>query len=800
MFSDVKFAARLLLKHPGFTIVATLVLALGVGANTAIFSVVDAVLLRPLPFADQERIVSIQNLWRNSGLRGQASAPDFHDWHDQARSFDAMAAYVGGQTSVNVGGAADYAVVTRATPEFFPLFGVHAELGRLPSPDEHRDGGPLTAVVSHEFWLTRLGGDRGAIGSTLKFAQRVYTIVGVLPAAFRFPNNTDVWTPWWVFPEVASRSAHNYEVVGHIKRDITVEQAQRDMDAIAGQLERTYPQSNENKGILVSRLLDRTVRDVRGTLTLIFGVVVVVLLIACANVSNLLLARATSRTRELGIRAALGASRTRVVRQLVTESILLAMLAGVASVLVAAWGIRGLVAIAPAGLPRIADVQVDLRVLLFASLVSLAASFVFGIAPALHASRSDLNDVIKQGARTMGAGAGGRLRSSLIVFETAAAVVLVIGAGLLIRSFAALSAVDLGFRSERLLVADTAVPIAAISAAPEAVRFYRALMPQLAAVPGVEAASAVMGVPTRTRSNGGYAIEGGPTFEQMGVRSPQAIFTVNTPGYFATLRVPILKGRDVTDADSETAPLVAVVNEALVRQSFPNGDALGHRIRTGYDGTGFMTIVGIVANMRSSAPSEPPKPQIFMPFQQHPVGSTALNVVVRTSLADPLALGPTISQKVRALNSDVPVRISTMDATIDRAMSTSRFQTLLLALFATVALLLAMAGVYGLVSFTVSQRTSELGLRLALGAQPRAIVALTLSSGLRLTLVGIAIGWIASLAFARLLASMLFATSARDPLIFVAVPLLLLVVAALAAIAPAIRAARVDPVVALRTD
>jgi predicted permease len=800
MFPDVKFAARLLLKHPGFTTVATLVLALGIGANTAIFSVVDAVLLRPLPFADQDRIVSIQNLWRNTGLRGQASAPDFHDWHDQNRSFDGMAAYVGGQTSVNVGGVADYAAVTRATPEFFPLFGVHAELGRLPSPDEQRDGGPLAAVVSHAFWVARLGGDRAAIGSTLKSAQRVYTIVGVLQPEFRYPNNTDVWTAWWVFPETASRSAHNYEVVGHIKPGVSLEQAQHDLDAIAAQLERTDPQSNDNKGIIVSRLLDRTVRDVRGTLALIVGVVIVVLLIACANVSNLLLARATSRTRELGIRAALGASRTRVVRQLVTESVLLALLAGVASVLVAAWGIRGLVAIAPAGLPRLTDVQVDLRVLLFASLVSLAASFVFGIAPALHASRSDLNEVIKQGTRTMSAGAGGRLRSSLIVFETACAVVLVIGAGLLIRSFAALSAVDLGFRSERLLVADTAVPIATIDAAPEAVRFYRALVPQLAAVPGVEAVAAVMGVPTRTRSNGGYATEGGPTFEQMGVRSPQAIFTVNTPGYFAALRVPILKGRDFTDADTDTAPLVAVINEALARQSFPNDDALGHRIRTGYDGTGFMTIVGVVANMRSSAPSEPPKPQIFMPFQQHPVGSTSLNLVVRTSFADPLALGPTITQKVRTLNSDVPVRISTMDATLERAMSTSRFQTLLLGLFATVALLLAMAGVYGLVSFTVSQRTSELGLRMALGAQPREIVALTLSSGLRLTLVGIAIGWVASFALARVIASMLFATSARDPLIFVGVPVLLLAVAGLASMAPAIRAARVDPVVALRTE
>ena len=331
-------------------------------------------------------------------------------------------------------------------------------------------------------------------------------------------------------------------------------------------------------------------------------------------------------------------------------------------------------------------------------------------------------------------------------------------------------------------------------------RFYHALLPELAAIPGVEAVSAVMGVPTRTRSNGGYAIEGGPTFEQMGMRSPQAIFTVNTPGYFSTLRVTVLEGRDFTDADAPGAPLVTVINEALVRQSFPDEDPIGHRIKSGYDGTDYMTIVGVVANMRSSSPSEPPKAQIFMPFQQHPLGSTSLSVVVRTAVRDPLTVAQTVSQKIRTLNADVPVRMATMDATIERSVSTQRFQTMLLGLFATVALLLAMAGVYGIVSFSVSQRTSELGLRMALGAQPWEIVRLTLASGLRLTVVGVAIGWIASLGLARLVSSMLFATSERDPLIFVAVPAVLVTVAALASMAPAIRAARVDPVVALRTE
>jgi predicted permease len=479
--------------------------------------------------------------------------------------------------------------------------------------------------------------------------------------------------------------------------------------------------------------------------------------------------------------------------------VLLAALAGVASVLIAAWGIRGLVAIAPAGLPRINEVHVDLHVLLFASAASLGASVIFGLAPSLHASRSDLNEVIKQGARTMSGGGSGRTRAALIVFETAAAVVLVIGAGLLIRSFAELSRVEMGFRIEHLLVADTSVPVANRDAAREGVRFYRNLLPQLAAMPGVQSVAAVMGVPTVVKSNGGYAIEGGLTFEQMGVRSPQAIFTVNTPGYFSTLGMPMVKGRDFTDADNENAPFVTVVNQALARAAFPNGDAIGHRIRSGFDIPDFMEIVGIVADARSSDPALPPQPQIYMPYQQHPLGSTSLTIVMRTA-SDPLQLSQVVTSKVRAANGDVPVRVSTMEATLDRAVSTPWFRTVLLGIFAAVALVLAMAGVYGVVSFTVSQRTSELGLRMALGAQPMEIIKLTLLGGLRLTVAGVAVGWIASLALARVLSSMLFATSARDPLIFIAVPAVLVAVAALASMAPAIRAARVDPVIALRSE
>jgi putative ABC transport system permease protein len=798
MLSDLQFAIRLLIKQPAFTLITVLVLAIGTGATTAIFSVVDAVLLRPLPYRDAGRLVQVSNLWRKTGLRGTVSAPDFHDWHDQATVFDGLAAYLRAPASVTVDGLADYAVVTRATPEFLPLMTAHAELGRLPDEEEQRTGGPLAVVVSHAFWMSHLGGDREALGRTVTYASRLFTVVGVLSPEFRFPAGTDIWSPWWAIPETRSRSAHNYRTVGRLKPGVTLAHAQGELDAIAARLESAYPKTNDAKGVAVDVLLDELVRNVRSTLNLIFGVVVVVLLIACVNVSNLLLVRGTSRSGELAIRAAIGASRGRVIRQLVTESALLALVAGAAGVLVAGWGIRGLVAIAPAGLPRLNEVTLDGRVLLFASVISLTTSLLFGLAPAFQASRLDLNEILKQGGRGSNSG-GGRLRASLIVFETAAAVVLVIGAGLLVRSFSALSHVDMGFRPDHLLVADTAVPSGDLETARRAVLFYRDLMPRLAAVPGVTSAAAVLGIPTQVQSNGGYAIEGGPTFEQMGVRSPQALFTVVTPHYFKTVDISIRRGRDFGEIDGDGAPLVAIVNDALARRSFPGQDPIGHRIATGMDGLGFMTIVGVVADVRSADPARVPPAQVYMPFEQHPLYATALTIVLRTS-GDPMQAVQPVVQHVRALRPDVPVKAATMNEALGLAVAAPRFRTILLALFAGVALVLAMAGIYGVVSFTVSQRTSELGLRMALGAQRSEIVRLTVSAGLRLTAIGVAGGCAVAVAMSRVVSSMLFETPARDPVVFALVAALLLVAAALASMAPALRAARIDPMVALRVE
>jgi predicted permease len=805
LIQDLRYAIRLLTKQPGFTVITVFVLALGIGATTAIFSVVDAVLLKPLPYANAGRIVAVNNLWRRTGLRGQPSAPDYEDWRRQVQSFEALAIYVSGEGSVSVDAAADYAVVARVSPEFFPVMGARAELGRLQSRDEQQPGGPLTAVVSHAFWISHLGGDRSALGRTVKFRENAYTIVGVLPPEFRFPGRTDVWTAWWTVPATTSRSAHNYRVVGLLKPGVSVPQAQAEMDGIAGQLEKAYPQSNDGKGIAVDDLRDQLVRNVRTTLNLILGVVLVVLLIACANVSNLLLARATTRIRELGIRAAVGASRSRMVRQLVTESVLLALVAGAAGVLIAGWGIRGLVAIAPAGLPRLDEIRIDTRVLAFAAGISLITSFVFGLVPAWQASRVDLNEVLKQGGRSPSGGGTFKWRAALIVIETAAAVVLVIGAALLSRSFAALNRVEMGFPTDHLLVADTSVPAANADGARRAVRFYRDLLPGLAAIPGVRSVGAATAIPSVVRSNGGYVIEGGRTFEQMGINSPQALFTLASAGYFRTMEIPITRGRAFSDADEEAAPFVAVVNESLARRAFGDADPIGRRIATGYDGakgpdgTMFMTIVGVVRDVRANDPSLAPTPQIYMPYTQHPGPATALTIVVRTD-GDPRQFSTAVLQKVRAASPDVPARITTMDEVLGTAVATPRFRTILLGLFAAVALVLAMAGVYGIVSFTVSQRTSEIGLRMALGAQRAEMIRMTLGSGVKLTAIGVAAGWVAALALTRVLASMLFQVPERDPIVFGVAPAILLAVACLASIAPAVRASRVDPSVALRVE
>ncbi|HEV8345791.1 MAG TPA: ABC transporter permease [Vicinamibacterales bacterium] len=798
---DVRYALRSLARQPWFSALAILTLSLGIGANAAIFSVVNAVLLRPLAYPDADRIVAITTDWRKTGIRGQASGPDFHDWHDTSTSFNAMAYYVGGETSVSVARTADYANAVRVTPEFFNVFGVAPEAGRLPEPAEQTAGGPMTAVVGHDFALRRFGQPAAAVGATVTVAEFPLTVIGVMPPGFGFPGRTDVWGPSWLFAETTSRSAHNYLVVAKLKPGTSVEQAQAQMTGIAARLEREYPKSNEGKGAAVVPLQERLVGSTKDTLYLLLGAVALVLLIACANVSNLLLTRATTRTGELGVRAALGASRVRLIRQLITESLVLALVSSIGGVLLASWGVRALVALAPAGLPRLAEVRIDAEVLTFALAASAVASLLFGVTPAMQASRVDLNTSLRQGGRGALAIGGARLRSALVVIEIALAVALVVGAGLLIRSFLALGGVDLGYSSDRVLVAETAVPAKDLDSAKRATAFYASVRAQLAALPGVQSVAGVRGLPsTPSRSSGGYWVEGGPGPETLGILSPQALFTVATPDYFKTMSIPLRRGRDFSEGDRFDAPFVVIVNEAFVRQSFPGRDPIGHRIACGLDSPNFMTIVGVVGDVRTIDPSRAPQPELYMPFEQHPRYATALTLVARTAAADPSIVAPSLGEVIRRANADVPVRTNTMTSTLSTSVATPRFRTLLVGAFAALALCLAMAGVYGVMAYTVERRTAEIGVRLALGAASRDILTLVLKQGLLLASAGIVCGCALALAVTRLLAGMLFGVTAVDPLVFAAAPLLLLTSAIAACAAPALRASRVDPMIALRAE
>jgi len=804
---DVRFGTRMLWKNRGFTAVAVLVMALGIGANTAMFSVVNAVLLKPLAYNDPDRLVTLSSLWTEDGHHGTVSSPDFHDWHDQSTAFEAMAYYRGWETSVTAGPAAEYVRATRVTPEFFRVFHVQPIVGREFAFEEAKPGGTGAVIISSAYAASHFGGNSNVLGHTVRLAGKTLDIVGVMPAGFRFPDKTDVWYPANSFePETPSRSGHNHLVVARLKDGVSLEQAQAQMTAIGTRLSEKYPDSNGGKNVAVTRVRDEMVSNFRLTLWVMLAAVGVVLLIACANLANMLLAKAVARTREIAIRAAVGASRGRIVRQLVTESVLLAMLSGGIGVLLALWGSRALVALAPSDVPRLSETGIDMSVLLFALGTSLLASLLFGLAPALQAMRVDLNKSLKQGTtRAVSGSVADRMRSALVVAEVALSVVLVAGAGLLMKSFLALQDVALGFRPEKILVMSTSVPVVRgfISSGPElesakrATRFYKDLLVEVSSLPGVLNAGATMAAPPETASNGGYWTDFLP--KELNVSAPQAVFSVVTPGTFATLRIPLKSGRDFNDGDSYDAPFTAIINEALAKAAFPSQDPIGHSIYCGLDSMNPMKIVGVVGDIRQDGPAQPPHQEIYMPYQQHPEPASALSVLVRTSF-DPTALTGAMRDKVTKLSADVPVKFTTIEASLTENVAAPRFRTLLLGIFAGLAVCLAMAGVYGVMSYVVGQRANEIGLRMALGANPGDVLRLVLRQAAILTGAGIVIGLAGAAAVTQLLTSMLFGVKPTDPLTYVAVVALLALVALTASYIPARRAMCVDPMVALRYE
>jgi len=797
--NDLRFAARMLRKNPGFTAVAVLVMALGIGANTAMFSVVNAVLLKPLAFSDPDRIVTLSSLWKVSAGHGPVSAPDFRDWHDQSTAFANMAYYEHFDTSLIAGSSAEYAHVAMISPEFFRVFHVEPNLGREFSAEEQAKGAAAAVIISNAYCVAHFGGDAKALGQPLRMFGKTLTVVGVVPDGFRFPDKTDVWFPAnTIFPDTESRSGHNYRVVARLKPEVRLEQAQAQMTAIGTRLEQKYPDSNSGKNVAVTRMRDEMVSDVRLTLWIMLAAVGVVLLIACANLANMLLAKSVARTKEIAIRAALGAGRGRILRQLITESLLMGLLAGTLGVLLAFWGARALVALAPGDVPRLSETHIDLGVLAFALGISLLASVLFGLAPAMQTLRVDLNSSLMQGStRATGGGIADRMRGALVVAEIALSMMLLTGAGLLLQSFVALQNVALGFRPARLLVMEANVPASGLKSARRATRFYEDFLAEAATTPGVLNVGATRTTPGQVSSAGGYWIDHLP--KELNVTAPEAVFSVAAPGTFATLGIPLLRGRDFNESDTYDAPFSAVINQKLARDAFPGQDPIGHVIYCGLDSPNPMKIVGLVGDVHQYGPARPPSAEIYMAYQQHPETAAGMSVLVRTAI-EPTALIETLRSKVHALSTDVPVKFTTVEASLSETVAAPRFRTLLLGIFAALAMCLAMAGVYGVMSYVVGQRANEIGLRMALGASPRDVLRLILSQALALTFVGIAIGLVSTAAMTQLLASMLFGVKATDPLTYFAVAAFLGVVAIAASYIPARRAMRVDPIVALRYE
>ncbi len=784
LLRDLRYAARNLRRSPGFATLAVLIMALGIGANTAVFSVVNAVLLKPLSYRDPDRIVTLSDSWRTgeapTDLSKQVSILNFQDWHDQSSSFEAMAYYASRETTVMTGATAEYARVTSVSPEFFRVFAIQPIVGRFFTAEETKPGSAGAVMISYAYWQSHFGGDSRVLGQTIRVSAP-QPVVGVLPPGFRFPGETDLWVPAIVAPQ--PRSANNFLAVGRLKPGVALEQAQTELTVIARRLEQRYPESNKGRSAAVTRMRDDMVGDVRLTLYLLLGAVSVVLLIACANTATLLLGKATARTREVAVRAALGASRPRILRQLVTESVLLAFVAGTAGLLLAYGGSKALVALAPANLPRLAETGIDQWVLAFTFGIAMITSLLFGLVPALYASKIDLSDALKQGATRVVSGGGmARMRGMLVVAEIALAVVLLSGAGLLIKSFVALNKVALGFRPENVLVMRATMAGPRNVALPRARQYFSEVLAHTAALPGVLAAGATMTPPGHVESTVGGVV-----------------ISIVAPGTFAALEIPVKSGRDFSNSDTEDRPFVAVVNEALVRKSFPDQNPLGRTIVCAFDNLKPMTIVGVVGDVRQRGPERDPMPECYMPYSQHAFNGTTLSVVVRT-LGDPNALAETMRRLAREKSPDVPMKFTTMEAILSENVAAPRFRTLLFAVFAGLAVCLAMAGVYGVMAYAIGQRSNEIGLRMALGASTGSVLRLVLGQGLALAGLGLALGLAASVAGTRLLTTMLFRVQPNDPAVYLGVAVLLGIVALVACYVPARRASKIDPLTAIRQE
>jgi predicted permease len=806
---DCRYALRMLARSPGFTLIAVLALALGIGANSAIFSMVNAVILKPLPYEKPEQLVQLWMRFTNIGIpndQNWVSAPEFVDLR-QNQSLSHLAAISSDSFNINISGTPERIDSAVVSTSFFPLLGVQAQLGRVFLPEEGQPGRQHVVLLGDGLWRRRFGADTAISGRKLVMNGQSYLIVGVLPRDFHLPLEAEVWTPL-VFSSddlsPNSRGNHGYQVIARIKPGLSLEQARADMDVVSQRIieqHPDYPYRQFNFRVLTIPLLEQQIGDIKTALWVLMSAVGLVLLIACANVANLLLVRASSREREIAVRQALGVSRWRLIRQLLTESTILGLMAGVIGLFLGYWALRLLTTLAATSFPRVVEAHMDHRVLAFTLLVSLATGILFGLAPAFS-SRHVTHDALKEGGRGGTAGAGSqRLRSTLVVAEVALSLTLLVGAGLLIRSFLRLQEVDTGFRPDGVLTMRISLPEEKYAKVEQTRPFYRELLDRIRRLPGVDAVGGATGLPL-----GGTGWSGTTTVDSQAVQprdtTPEADQRPVFPGYFEAMGIPLVRGRYFEQRDNEKSAPVAIIDETMAKTYWPKEDAIGKRIKQGgrQSTQPWRTIVGVVRHIRYRTLESPSRVEFYWPYDQTSFALGSMSLAIHTS-SDPRSLAGVVQRQVQALDPDQPVyRIRTMGELMSESMARRRLSMFLLAIFAGVALALAAVGIYGIMSYSVAQRAHEVGIRMALGARSFDVVRMVIGQSLGLTLAGIFVGLLGSLALTNFLSSLLFDVKATDATTFLLVAVILAVVALVASFVPAYRATAVDPVNALRQE
>jgi putative ABC transport system permease protein len=809
MFQDLRYGARTMLKAPGFTAVAILTLALGIGANTALFSVVNAILLRPLPYAESKGLVQIYeaNAQQNY-TRFSFSLANFVDHRDQQTSFEQMAAYFRRDASLTGAGEPERVQIAVVSPALLLLLRVQPLLGRGFLPGEETPGKHRVVILSHGLWSRRFGADPQIINQPITLGGNAFTVVGVLPPHFQFPNpfgvnplsdsapRVDLLAPLAYDPrDLGDRGSHFLLVIGRLKPRVTPAQAQAELRAIAGRLEQQYPDRNKGWTINVFGLQDEVVRAIRPALLLLLAAVGFVLLIACANVSNLLLARAAARQKEMAVRLALGAPRARLLRQLLTESLLLSLMGGAAGLALAYWAIRAFAGFSPANVPRADEIRLDSLALLFTFGATTLASVLFGLIPALQASKPDVQEALKEGGRSAGAGRH-RARGLLVVAEVALSLLLLIGAGLMIRSFIGLQRVYLGFRTDNLLTMKLALPTAKYRETQQGVAFYQQAIERIKALPGVQSVGAVTDLPLTGESDiYAFNIEGRPPEKAWDNAEWRAI----NSDYFRAMGIRMLGGREFTERDNQGAPEVVIINETAAKRWWPGEDPVGKRVRI-YDGEqlSWREIIGVVKDIKHFGPATDVAPEIYAPFLQRP--RPAMTLIAHIS-GQPEPLAAAMRAAIQSIDKEQPVyRVRTMERFLSDAVAAPRATMFLLGVLSVAALALAAVGIYGVMAYAVTQRTHEIGIRMALGARGGDVLGMVVKQGMLLAGAGVAIGLAAAFALTRLMKDLLFGVRPTDPATFATLALLLIGVALLACYLPARRATRVDPLIALRHD